>query len=351
MPSVANVGGSITSAVALTLLAWAVRFIRSAHNKRVGAARRPPEVAQTNTTHSRFYTCLSPASIQLLVETNPFPHCIFDVCPDRPAAPEKLPPCLSAAVRLPAKQVQAVLGGGMTAWMSHSSASQHPMPSPHHFIVFISGNEAEMEEAANAAAACAFEHVAVLQGSLSHFDEAVNAQGHLRYIHRDALAILLQRQNTSGSTFRLLDVRRSDERMLFGSIEGSCHLPAHQLPAALQWPPSSFEAAYHFPKPTLQDLIILQSRTHKRAAWAAQAAIDAGYKHCIVYRQGTYGWRLHPSVKAYKSYELGHAPPEPDVQDPDSINHSTAQAELLQLYSHPQPHGEPSSDVADDLRA
>ena len=83
---------------------------------------------------------------------------------------------LGSALSFAAKQVQAVLGGGMTAWMSHSSASQHPMPSPHHFIVFISGNEAEMEEAANAAAACAFEHVAVLQGSLSHFDEAVNAQ-------------------------------------------------------------------------------------------------------------------------------------------------------------------------------
>ena len=66
---------------------------------------------------------------------------------------------------------------------------------------------------------------------------------------------------------------------------GSCHLPVQQLPGALQWSPFAFEAAFHFPKPTVDQILIFQSRTDARAAWAAQVAKDAGFKHSLVYEQ------------------------------------------------------------------
>lgn len=66
---------------------------------------------------------------------------------------------------------------------------------------------------------------------------------------------------------------------------GSCHLPVQQLSGALQWSPSAFEAAFHFPKPTVDQILIFQSRTGARAAWAAQVAKDAGFKHSLVYNE------------------------------------------------------------------
>ena len=123
MPSVANVGGSITSALALTLLAWAVRFVRSAHTKR--GTGRPAEAAQAHVKRGIYRAYLSPGAVQQLVggqagyrgkprglvwqlrrghqchqvETQPVPFCIFYVGAD--PAPDQLPACLNKSVSLP----------------------------------------------------------------------------------------------------------------------------------------------------------------------------------------------------------------------------------------------------------
>ena len=72
--------------------------------------------------------------------------------------------------------MQTVLAGGSISWANHDPASGTPWPSHQHVLVFISELESEMEEAADAAVACGYEHVAVLQGSLSAFEEAVRSQ-------------------------------------------------------------------------------------------------------------------------------------------------------------------------------
>ena len=64
MPSITNVGGSISTAVALTLLAWAIRTVRAASQRREGergAGDLPPR--------SRFACRLSPALLQSLVRS------------------------------------------------------------------------------------------------------------------------------------------------------------------------------------------------------------------------------------------------------------------------------------------
>ncbi len=65
MPSIANVGGSITSALALTLLAWAVRFVRSARTKR--CAHRPVHSEQVPVRRGKHRAALTPVAVQQLV--------------------------------------------------------------------------------------------------------------------------------------------------------------------------------------------------------------------------------------------------------------------------------------------
>lgn len=67
MPVITNVGGSITSAVALTLLAWAVRFIRSRAERQ---RRRQAHSRAAGRASGRYSTGLSPAALRMLVWTH-----------------------------------------------------------------------------------------------------------------------------------------------------------------------------------------------------------------------------------------------------------------------------------------
>ncbi len=66
---------------------------------------------------------------------------------------------------------------------------------------------------------------------------------------------------------------------------GTVHVPTDQLPAALSMAPREWEAAYRCPKPGFEDWVVMQCRTNRRAAWAAQVAQDAGWPRVLVYRQ------------------------------------------------------------------
>lgn len=60
MPSITNVGGSLTSAVALTLIAWAVRFVRARNS-------RKQDEKELHKHLGRFHASISAAALQLLV--------------------------------------------------------------------------------------------------------------------------------------------------------------------------------------------------------------------------------------------------------------------------------------------
>ena len=49
--------------------------------------------------------------------------------------------------------------------------------------------------------------------------------------------------------------------------------------------PEGWEESFHFPRPASDDWVIMQCRTNKRAAWAAQLAADAGLTRCLIYKQ------------------------------------------------------------------
>ena len=60
MPSITNVGGSLTSAVALTLIAWAVRFVRARNCRRQNEKDLHRQLG-------RYHATLTPAALQILV--------------------------------------------------------------------------------------------------------------------------------------------------------------------------------------------------------------------------------------------------------------------------------------------
>jgi hypothetical protein len=89
--------------------------------------------------------------------------------------------------------------------------------------------------------------------------------------------------------------------------------------------------------------VVLQCRTQRRASWAAQLASDAGLHNVLVYKQGAYGWRLDPNVKAYSSYEQWEAPPDPETVQLESVNVSAGREELEALGLAPPRHMEQRS--------
>ncbi len=140
-----------------------------------------------------------------------------------------------------------------------------------------------------------------------------------------ALALLLERGGGSNALVPgdggplLLDVRRCDERTLYGAIPGSAHLPVEQLPRALAMATEEWSRTFRFPKPHPGDTLVFHSRGDARARWAAQLAADAGLERCLVLRDGCAGWRFDACVKLYAPYAEGAPPPEPQqfaLQDP-----------------------------------
>jgi rhodanese-related sulfurtransferase len=143
------------------------------------------------------------------------------------------------------------------------------------------------------------------------------------------VALLLERGGGSGlhglseGGPLLLDVRRCDERTLYGAIPGAAHLPVEQLPRALAMGTEEWSRTFRFPKPHAGDTLVFHSRSDSRARWAAQLATDAGLERCLVLRDGCAGWRFDACVKQYAPYEEGQPPPppppfaleEPDVSD------------------------------------
>ena len=227
MPSVSNAGGSLTSAIVLTMLAWGVRWIRGemVRSKREDAARQ-----QDRRTPGRFHAELSPASLRMLVETGAYPHIVFDV--RSPEEMQPLPPELRGSLRLPCDLVAQTLAS-RSAWTEMFQGV--PYPESHYLLVFVGSTIEQQLRAAAAAASQRFSRTMSLAGAFPEFARSVSAQPHLHYISRDAVAALLSAQGDHyvssvggppvARRMIVLDVRRSDERALYGHMKGTVHIP------------------------------------------------------------------------------------------------------------------------------
>jgi len=221
MPSVSNAGGSLTSAIVLTLLAWGVRWVRGEliRRKKEEAAQR-----QENGAPGRFHAALSPAALRMLVETGAQPHVVIDV---RPATEtDALPSELRGSLRLPLDSVAQALSSP-SAWAEVFQGVS--FPESNYLLVFVGSTPEQQLSAAAAAASCGFERTMTLAGTLANFATGAATQPHLHFIGRDAVAALLSAPaETQPRTF-VIDVRRSDERALYGAIKGTVHVPGEQF--------------------------------------------------------------------------------------------------------------------------
>ena len=71
MPSINNVGGSLTSAIILTLLAWGVRVLRATAQRQGNNNQRRGSKSDLQASLGRFFAPLSPAALRMLVRK----HC------------------------------------------------------------------------------------------------------------------------------------------------------------------------------------------------------------------------------------------------------------------------------------
>lgn len=66
MPQISNIGGSLTSAIVLTVLAWGVRILRATAQRSQGPSRKGSS-AELGGTLPRFFSALTPAALRRLV--------------------------------------------------------------------------------------------------------------------------------------------------------------------------------------------------------------------------------------------------------------------------------------------
>ena len=360
MVHITNIGGSLTTAVCLSLIAWSIRVLRAAkladQKTRARVLRENRGLPSMRLINSRRTPArLSPAAFWMLVESRCLRPVLVDVRsakeladthPEDDGISKRL-----EMVRIPIEELAHVLRNKATQWRLRARDGPHAKPpSLRDTMVFISTHGNAATQAAAIAMALGYQRVMAVDGGLaaaaplappsssgtptasSLHNGLVTGEsgggggrngrngsprsGHdspfgssprtpsassLSFVppgetlSRDALLLLMEYGQAQGAPLvTLVDVRRHDERALYGSIRGSVHLAAEQLPRALLMPPDDFLRAFHF-----------------RMGW----------------RSGGGGGE---DVRAYDAFAEGEAPPEPyPTEPPVEIDRPEAEAELM----------------------
>jgi len=147
----------------------------------------------------------------------------------------------------------------------------------------------------------------------------------VKWIGKHALAGVL-RYNL-GQVVQLLDVRREEERELYGSIPESLSLPAEDF--AVRDSTAADDAKLDKTTP-----VVVQCRTNRRAQFVAQLLHDDGFKHVLVLKEGSFDWDVDGGmVKRYASWETWQSPPKPEPRErPFAYDEKVAKEHILALH-------------------
>lgn len=287
-------------------------------------------------SNRRVYARLSPTAFWLLVETKPIPYTLIDVRPLERAAADEVSTRLPDMLHIPADELAAVLRNRNSTWQARFGIA---IPGLRSTIVFISTHGHSASHAASLATSLGFSRCAVIEGGLAAATPLAPPPDQMRHqvaspsstLSRDAVLLLLEYGAAQGTSLvTLIDVRRHDERTLYGAIRGSVHVPVDQLPKALLMNDQDWLRALNFPKPGPEDIIVLHCRCRIRAEWAKQLCYDAGLHRCLLYADGISGWHSNDQLKAYDMYQEGEEPPEPiQLGSVCTFDRAKAEAELL----------------------
>lgn len=337
MPSITNVGGSLTTAVALTLLAWSVRALRAAALRGAAAKARAPAARRLR---HRLHATMTLAALRVLSQLEAVPYLVVDtredlheaetieegdrnernggMDPTRRNYPLSLLEEKAQVLYLREEQLEETFSNPDDEWESKLGRTK---PGQEHVLAFVADDTWRAQACAAQVASMGYLRcVAVRAGG--------NQVEPIQFVHRDAVAEAMRREMKG---LVILDLRRHDERVLYGAPLGSKHLPAEQVPRALSMSEDEFQDTFGFDKPTKQDNVVLMCRSDRRARWTYQLLMDAGYPRVFVCKEGTFGWRLDRNVLPYQSYELGDPPPNPEPFEIERVDAQAATKELQRI--------------------
>ncbi|PNW85925.1 hypothetical protein CHLRE_03g199750v5 [Chlamydomonas reinhardtii] len=246
----------------------------------------------------------------------------------------------AAATAAAAVNGNAALTAAVAAAAAAAAANMASLPYPprHALLVVLGRNDRHVAAVTAAAAAAGYSRVATWIGGPEAFAATSLGGPRLPSISKHALWLVLQLgpDPLFHVPATVIDVRRPDERLSYGAIRGTINIPADELAAALVLPPADFRQRYGVPRPSgpAEDVVVLLSRSGRRAAWAAQLCVDAGLRRVFVYGEGVYGWRLEDRVKPYRAYDLGALPPDPE---PFTVEEADEAAGLEELHALDMP--------------
>lgn len=340
---VTNVGGSLTTAVCLSLIAWSVRVLRSAKHRDRARQRTTASSQPTVKINRQTYGVLSPRAFWMLVRTKPVPFLLLDVRPssdDDTGAVSELSEKLNVTHILP-DELANLLRNRNTLWKK--SFPDVPVPTLKTTLIFVSTHGHSSSHAAALASSLGFTRCSIVDGGLAaavplaHFDADKGFSPKKdKSLSFDAVLLLLETVRDDGNALGLviLDIRRFDERTLYGALEGSAHVSVDQLPKALGMSDEDWLRLFKFHKPTSDNLILVHSRSQSAAVWAKQLLSDSGLHNCHSYVDGAYAGP-DGTMRTYEAYDEGAPPPEPvAIGRTVSYNRTKAERELLDLQIH-----------------
>ena len=356
---VTNVGGSLTTAVCLSLIAWSVRVLRSSkpnllkdlqsHLKNKSADDGTNENKSTsinsikqkarNAARHESYARLSPVAFWLLVETKPVEFFIVDVS-DRSEnsdlvralqrrfiSEEKEEEATTKNkslyyVRMDLSEVQLLLRNrnspSATSSMFHKRYPRTKTPGLRSNLIFVSPHGKHAAQAAVQASSLGFSRCSTVVGGMVSLIPLLDSDMKSLLseedvsLSRDAFMTLLESSHLlSTGAAVIIDIRRYDERVYYGSIRGTVHMLVDHIPKALLLGDEDWFRSFRFPKPKPETFVVLLTSSASRANWARQVFSDAGVTNVKTYTvENGFAWAQHSRCTKYEMFEEGEKPPE-----------------------------------------
>jgi len=360
---VTNVGGSLTTAVCLSLIAWSVRVLRSSKpnllkdlqshlkskstandgsgsNENKATSINSIKQKARNAARHESYARLSPLAFWLLVGTKPVEFFIVDVS-DRNENSD-LVRALQRRLISEEKEEEANVNRNKSLYYvrmdlsevqlllrnrnSPSSASstfrkRYPRtktPGLRSNLIFISPHGKHAAQAAAQASSLGFSRCSTVVGGMVSLIPLLDSDMKSLLseedvsLSRDAFMTLLESTHllSSGGAV-IIDIRRYDERVYYGSVRGTVHMLVDHIPKALLLGDEDWFRSFRFPKPKPETFVVLLTSSSSRANWARQVFSDTGVTNVKTYSvENGFAWAQHSRCTKYEMFEEGEKPPE-----------------------------------------
>jgi len=360
---VTNVGGSLTTAVCLSLIAWSVRVLRSSKpnllkdlqshlkskstandgsgsNENKATSINSIKQKARNAARHESYARLSPLAFWLLVGTKPVEFFIVDVS-DRNENSDLVRALQRRFiseekeeeanvnrnkslyyVRMDLSEVQLLLRNRNSPSSASSTfRKRYPRtktPGLRSNLIFISPHGKHAAQAAAQASSLGFSRCSTVVGGMVSLIPLLDSDMKSLLseedvsLSRDAFMTLLESTHllSSGGAV-IIDIRRYDERVYYGSVRGTVHMLVDHIPKALLLGDEDWFRSFRFPKPKPETFVVLLTSSSSRANWARQVFSDAGVTNVKTYSvENGFAWAQHSRCTKYEMFEEGEKPPE-----------------------------------------